>query len=376
MVNKINGLLGITAKAGKMLSGTDLVLEEIIKQALKYLAKQHGYKLRTVEAAVDVNAEQKTKLYKKACERLITFNGLKVAVLGLAFKPGTDDLREAPSLDNVKLLLEQGANIFAFDPVAVDNCLVIDKDGTHVLKFVINNYDGKGLEKEEVMEYLKLRRDMLDAVCISGGEPTCNTDLKDFIKEIKDCKERKNFIIPANRCFDTIVDDRIISANTIHGQFLKYLYSINSFAPHSLSSEIERALQGMDRTELSRNEKPNGNLLRYPVGTVVDIGSHNNSHYFMLGFTTFDSNLTAHASKEEFVLAIQKLIEFCNCHSQGYPVVLPLIGSGLSRMNISKNVALRYIVRAFEINNDIINCDFHIIVWDKDKDNTIITNLK
>ena len=90
-------------------------------KALKYLAKQNGYRLKTVEAAVDVNAEQKTKLYKKACERLITFNGLKVAVLGLAFKPGTDDLREAPSLDNVELLLKQGANIYAYDPVAEEN---------------------------------------------------------------------------------------------------------------------------------------------------------------------------------------------------------------------------------------------------------------
>lgn len=90
-------------------------------KALKYLAKQHGYRLKTVEAAVDVNLEQKTKLYKKACDRLITFNGLKVAVLGLAFKPGTDDLREAPSLDNVELLLKQGANIYAYDPVAMNN---------------------------------------------------------------------------------------------------------------------------------------------------------------------------------------------------------------------------------------------------------------
>ncbi len=90
-------------------------------KALKYLAKQYGYKLRTVEAAVDVNAEQKTKLYKKACDRLITFNGLKVAVLGLAFKPGTDDLREAPSIDNIELLLKQGAKIYAYDPVAAEN---------------------------------------------------------------------------------------------------------------------------------------------------------------------------------------------------------------------------------------------------------------
>ena len=90
-------------------------------KALKYLAKQHGYTLKTVEAAVDVNKEQKTRLYKKACDRLITFQGLKVAVLGLTFKPGTDDLREAPSLDNVELLLKQGAKIYAYDPVGVEN---------------------------------------------------------------------------------------------------------------------------------------------------------------------------------------------------------------------------------------------------------------
>ena len=65
-------------------------------KALKYLARQNGYKLRTVEAAVDVNEEQKTRLFHKASNRMITFQKLKVAVLGLAFKAGTDDLREAP----------------------------------------------------------------------------------------------------------------------------------------------------------------------------------------------------------------------------------------------------------------------------------------
>lgn len=90
-------------------------------KALKYLAKQYGYTLKTVEAAVDVNTAQKTKLFKKASDRLITFNNLKVAVLGLTFKPGTDDLREAPSLDNVELLLNQGAKIYAYDPVGIEN---------------------------------------------------------------------------------------------------------------------------------------------------------------------------------------------------------------------------------------------------------------
>lgn len=90
-------------------------------KALEYLARQNGYELRTVKAAIEVNADQKTLLFKKASRRLITFHGLKVAVLGLTFKPGTDDLREAPSLENIPLLLEQGADIYAYDPVGMDN---------------------------------------------------------------------------------------------------------------------------------------------------------------------------------------------------------------------------------------------------------------
>ncbi|MBU5333624.1 UDP-glucose/GDP-mannose dehydrogenase family protein [Anaerocolumna aminovalerica] len=90
-------------------------------KALKYLAKQYSYDLKTVGAAAEVNKKQKTKLFMKSCKRLITFQGLKVAVLGLAFKPGTDDLREAPSLDNIALLLEQGADIYAYDPAASSN---------------------------------------------------------------------------------------------------------------------------------------------------------------------------------------------------------------------------------------------------------------
>ncbi|MFK4786233.1 UDP-glucose dehydrogenase family protein, partial [Fusobacterium sp. MFO224] len=90
-------------------------------KALAYLAKQNGYELKTVEAAVDINKKQKIMLFKKACKRLITFNGLKVAVLGLTFKPGTDDLREAPSLENIPLLLNEGADIYAYDPIGKNN---------------------------------------------------------------------------------------------------------------------------------------------------------------------------------------------------------------------------------------------------------------
>ncbi|MFD1416279.1 UDP-glucose dehydrogenase family protein [Oceanobacillus jeddahense] len=99
--------------------------------ALEYLARQYGYDLRTMQATIKINSEQKLKLYEKAKQRLETFEGIKVAVLGLTFKPGTDDLREAPSLANVPLLLEQGADIYAYDPIGVDNFKQFYSEGSH-----------------------------------------------------------------------------------------------------------------------------------------------------------------------------------------------------------------------------------------------------
>ena len=199
----------------------------------------------------------------------------------------------------------------------------------------------------------------------------------DFITELKQGTEnRRNFIIPSNRCFDTIVDDKIISSNTIQGQFLKHIYSINLFSPSYLSLTIEKALTNKSKEILSDEEKPAGNKIRYPIGTIADIEAQYDIHYFLLGLSEFDRDLTAHISKEDFVIAVQRMIEYCSKHSQGYPVILPLIGSGLSRTNISKNEVLRYLIRALEINKDIINCDFHIVVWEQDKEEISITNLK
>lgn len=98
-------------------------------KALKFLAREHGYQLKTVEACVDVNTKQKTRLFEKAKERMISFSGLKVAVLGLTFKAGTDDLREAPAIDNLKLLLAAGADVYAYDPEGKNRAKTIFPEG-------------------------------------------------------------------------------------------------------------------------------------------------------------------------------------------------------------------------------------------------------
>lgn len=90
-------------------------------KALHWLANDNGYELKTIKATIEVNENQKYKLYRQAKQRFGSLKGLKVAVLGLTFKPGTDDLREAPSIPNIRRLLEDEAEIIAYDPVGVDN---------------------------------------------------------------------------------------------------------------------------------------------------------------------------------------------------------------------------------------------------------------
>jgi len=90
-------------------------------KALHWVSNYYDKEMKTIKAAIEVNDSQKLRLIKKVDQYYETLEGLNVAVLGLAYKPGTDDLREAPSLINISILLEEGANIKAWDPVAVNN---------------------------------------------------------------------------------------------------------------------------------------------------------------------------------------------------------------------------------------------------------------
>lgn len=90
-------------------------------KALSWLASFNDNEIRTIKAAIEVNDSQKFKLIKKAKKYYDDFLFLNIAILGCTFKPGTDDLREAPSLVNVPLLLEDGAHLRIWDPVGMEN---------------------------------------------------------------------------------------------------------------------------------------------------------------------------------------------------------------------------------------------------------------
>jgi len=91
-------------------------------KALMATGRAHGVPMRLIEAVHEVNQEQRAKFSSRIVNALAVIKRPVVALWGLAFKPGTDDMREAPSRDVINALLACGAHIRAHDPAAMDSC--------------------------------------------------------------------------------------------------------------------------------------------------------------------------------------------------------------------------------------------------------------
>lgn len=89
--------------------------------ALVQLAGNANHEFNLLKSVIEVNNHQQVLLLDKIMERFGSIQGKRVAVLGLAFKPNTDDLRESPALVMIPKLVDLGANVVAYDPIAVAN---------------------------------------------------------------------------------------------------------------------------------------------------------------------------------------------------------------------------------------------------------------
>jgi len=105
--------------------------------ALRSIAREYDHEPVLLDAAVEVNERQRKRVISKLQRDLHTLKGKRVALLGLAFKPNTDDLREAPSLEIARALDQRGARVVGYDPVAGKKAAGLASD----LKVVFDPYE-------------------------------------------------------------------------------------------------------------------------------------------------------------------------------------------------------------------------------------------
>lgn len=89
-------------------------------RALSRLARDKGYTFQLVDSVIEVNERQRERMVAKIREKMGELRGKMIGVLGLSFKPNTNDIRESPSIAIIKKLLEEGSRVRAFDPAAME----------------------------------------------------------------------------------------------------------------------------------------------------------------------------------------------------------------------------------------------------------------
>ncbi len=176
-------------------------------------------------------------------------------------------------------------------------------------------------------------------------------------------------IIPVNRNFDTIVDDRIISRCSVHGQFIEKYFKDNIV---ELDRQIDESLEGIGFEPVQRNV---GKTKLYPVGTTAIVTS-NEKKFYMLALTTFDESNVSNCSVSDYYLSISRLLEFIDRNSQGYPVCMPIIGGGLSRIRVDeKKDLIETLISMIKVFGFEIPSKISIIVYEEDAKSMIIRHL-
>jgi UDPglucose 6-dehydrogenase len=97
--------------------------------AFRAVARENGYDFRLLDEVMRINEDQRQRFLRKVHSALWTLRGKNLGVLGLAFKGGTDDIRESPALFLVQALLQEGSKITAYDPAAMERVQSVVSSG-------------------------------------------------------------------------------------------------------------------------------------------------------------------------------------------------------------------------------------------------------
>lgn len=210
----------------------------------------------------------------------------------------------------------------------------------------------------------------------SGKIKICYSDImKDSFD--KRNKEEKLFVIPVNSCFDTIVDEDIsscskplVSPNSLHGRWINAMVN-NGFSIEDIDEKIQKCLK-MQKIKpqrvISEEDKERGKREVYDLGTVAMIRGKNNSTFLLLAISEFDKNNIAHTSVDDLELCIKSLVDFYDQHGQGHRLIIPLMGTNLSRAGLSHNDSLRVITSLFQLYGDKIHGEIDVVIYKGDKD--------
>lgn len=216
----------------------------------------------------------------------------------------------------------------------------------------------------------------------------------DIIKRafVSNCKRTRNnktktetiIVIPVNTCFDVIVDGdivntdkQLVSPKSIHGKWIEEMEK-RGIPPEELYKSIKESLRNRKvdlQHTIPESEKPRGNRDCYKMGSIALVEGPEGITFALLAVSNFDKNNVARSSVDDLTQSINELINFYDCHGQGFDMCLPLVGTGLSKTRLSFAEALRHLISIFTINSRKVHGKIEIVVFEEDRDKVSIFDL-
>lgn len=171
--------------------------------------------------------------------------------------------------------------------------------------------------------------------------------------------QKRIVLISMNTHYDTIVNNRVVSETSVHGQWISWMKA-EGIEPDELNRRIKLAAAEQNIFPV-RTEKKEGNTEAYPKGTIIEI-EHKNTRYFLLALSEFDDNLNAQTDRDQIIDVVKGICDYYDKHGCGQPMFTPLIGTGLSRANISEHDSIMIMKSLFQLYSDKIHNELNIVI--------------
>ena len=143
------------------------------------------------------------------------------------------------------------------------------------------------------------------------------------------------------------------------------------FTIEEIDNKIHNCLEMQNlvpKSIIADEDKERGKREVYELGTVAMIRGNNNSTFLLLAISEYDKDNIAHTSVDDLEMCIKSLLNFYDQHGQGHRLVIPLMGTNLSRAGLSHNDSLRVITSLFQLYGDKIHGEVDVVIYKGDKD--------
>lgn len=185
-----------------------------------------------------------------------------------------------------------------------------------------------------------------------------------FPRQKKKQNQKRIVLISMNTHFDTLVNNRVVSETSVHGQWINWMKA-DGVEPDELNQRIKLAAKEQNLISI-RTDQKEGNTEAYPRGTIIEL-DHKNTRFFLLALSEFDENLNAQTDRDQIIDVVKKVCDYYDKHGSGQPMYTPLIGTELSRANISERESIMIMKSIFQLYSEKIHNELNIVVYKKQK---------